>query len=300
MARRATIIEQIRKQYPNTLLVDAGDMFSTIHRFPELHARTVFSAMEKMDYDAINVADGDLSLGTAFFDSLSKHSALHLVSANLNIVETAQLVYPPYVVKDYGTFKVGVMGLTETQFFSETCLKEGDLASGESLSVLRKYLPEIRQHSDIIVLLSHLGKEGTIELLRQDDIDGIDVAIVGHNSNPSADPVNVEGTLVVQNGVKGEYIGKLVVTVGEAKQITGFKGELVRLTSDIPDSPWAAEMMSAFQTDEIKLSKQNRKARQARERQEQLDAMVQKQMELLKMPPEEAIKNLPVPTQKLY
>ena len=294
------MVQEVRGLNENVLLLDSGDMFRAEKRLAQLRAQIIFRSMEKMGYDAVNVAEGDLCLGLSFLNSLAENSSITRISTNLRDAKSGSLVYSPYLIKTVGTLRVGIIGLTEPSFFSVSQLNIEGLSVNEAIGQLKKFLPEVRRNADIVILLSrHLNRAGTLALLSLFDIDGVDIAIVGHNSDLLGDPIKVKDTIVVQNGLRAEYLGKLTVTVGEDKRIDAFSGELVHLSSDIPDAAWATEMIAVFRREEIKLSKQESKENQEKLRQEKLEALIRERQKLLKMSPEEAIKNLPVPTRKL-
>ena len=293
------MVQEVRGLNENVLLLDSGDMFRAEKRLAQLRAQIIFRSMEKMGYDAVNVAEGDLCLGLSFLNSLAENSSITRISTNLRDAKSGSLVYSPYLIKTVGTVRVGIIGLTEPSLFPISQLNIEGLSVREAIGQLKKFLPEVRRNADIVILLSHLNREGTLALLSLSDIDGVDIAIVGHNSDLLGDPIKVKDTVVVQNGLRGEYLGKLTVTVGEDKRIDAFSGELVHLSSDIPDAAWATEMIAVFRREEIKLSKQESKENQEKLRQEKLEALIRERQKLLKMSPEEAIKNLPVPTRKL-
>ena len=294
------MVKQIRSQSENVILVDAGDMFALNKPIPELNAQTVFTAMEKMGYDAINVADRDLALGRDFFDSLSSGATMACISATLLDARTLKQIYPPYAILPVGRIKVGIIGITKGAYFKKEDIGQENLLAAPVVDQLRKVLPEVRQKADVVILLSHMGEKGTSNLLNEKALAGIDVAIVGHNSRLSEEPMLMNGTLVVRNGTKGGYLGKLMLVFDEQKKIVGHEGSLIRLSHDIPDEPWAAALVEDFKEKERKLRRDQRDEEKERQRQEELKAKIQERLELLKMPPEEAIKNLPVPTRKLY
>ena len=289
----------MRQHSANVLLLDAGDMFNPNHRLAELRAKTIYRAMEKMDYDAVNVADGDICLGLVFFNALTENSPIARISANLNDTKSASPAYSPYLIKTMGKLRVGIIGLTEPSFFSASQLSIEGLTAQPAVALLARYLPEVRRQADIVVLLSHLDIQGTRALLRSADIGGVDVAIVGHNHDLLQNPEVVNGTIVIQNGLRGEYLGKLTLTIGGDRRITGFVGELVHLSGEIADAPWAARMVAAYQEEDRKWLRRTQDEAEEKRRQENLKALIEERKKLLQMSPAEAIKHLPVPTKKL-
>ena len=80
VARRATLIEQIRKQRPDLLLVDAGGNFDGENRLDELRARANMEAMKAMGYDAILFTPAELRFGTNFPTQIAAELQLPFIS----------------------------------------------------------------------------------------------------------------------------------------------------------------------------------------------------------------------------
>ncbi|MGV6844659.1 MAG: metallophosphoesterase, partial [Lutibacter sp.] len=59
IARRATLIEKIRKENPNTLLLDAGDIFQGTPYFNFFGGELEFKLMSKLKYDVATIGNHD-------------------------------------------------------------------------------------------------------------------------------------------------------------------------------------------------------------------------------------------------
>lgn len=295
-------MNQVRSSHENVLLLDCGDAFSPDKEYPRLRAETIFQAMEKMGYDAINVADGELSLGIGFFNHLTQQSSIARLSLTLQDPTSQVPLFAPYLIKKVGSLRVAVIGMTSPPFFGDERLEEAGATTGKGLHSLKELLPVVRKKSDIVILLSHLGQDGTMDLFRNEGVQGIDVAIVGHAKDVIPEPVKIGETLVLQGGSRGEYLGTLQLTIDGKGKISAYSHEMVHLTRDIPDEPWAAEMTQAFRDEWLKRNKAERKARKKKEQDERRQAAIDARKELLTLPPEEALKRLPefVETRKLY
>ena len=55
LARRATLVDQIRKENPNTLLFDAGDIFQGTPYFNFYGGELEFKLMSMLKYDAATI-----------------------------------------------------------------------------------------------------------------------------------------------------------------------------------------------------------------------------------------------------
>jgi 5'-nucleotidase len=63
MARRATLINQIRQQEPNVLLFDSGDIFQGTPYFNYFGGELEFKLMSRMGYDAATLGNHDFDNG---------------------------------------------------------------------------------------------------------------------------------------------------------------------------------------------------------------------------------------------
>ena len=61
-SRRSTIIEEIRKNNPNTLLFDAGDVFQGTPYFNLFEGELEFKLMSLLKYDAMTIGNHDFDL----------------------------------------------------------------------------------------------------------------------------------------------------------------------------------------------------------------------------------------------
>jgi len=264
----------------NVLVLDCGDTFLAKKNNPELRAEAVLSGMNLMKYDVVNVGEGELSLGSAFFQEIVNHSALSFVSANIVGNRNTFPGIKPYVVMDYGKFRVGITGITASVFFDIDDPNKEGLMVGNHVKALKEIIPELRRKADIIILLSHLGYKATVDLFRFNQLSDIDVAIAGHGRKLLRDAEEINGTLIVQSSMGGEYLGKLALSLGPDRTIQQYEGEVGPLTEDIPVDEKASEIMEGFKK---KKHEAEERAGQEKER----EKSVEEQTKYLKMTPQE-------------
>ena len=111
--------------------------------------------------------------------------------------------------------------------------------------VLAKYMPEVQKQADVIIVLSNMGYEE--DQVLSSSVPGIDLIVGGRSRMPLAEGwENVEtGTVVVQAGSQGEWIGGCELNVDSAGRVTSYASNLVLLTEDYPDD---AEMRAFLNT----------------------------------------------------
>lgn len=112
MARRATLIQQIRNQESNVLLLDAGDIFQGTPYFNYYGGELEFKLMSKMGYDVATLGNHDFDNGIKGLIDQLPHAEFSFVNANYDFLDSSlkNEIKPLQVIKR-GGIKVGIFGL---------------------------------------------------------------------------------------------------------------------------------------------------------------------------------------------
>lgn len=223
VARRASLITSIRNENPNTLLLDAGDIFQGTPYFNYYGGEIEFKLMSMLKYDVATIGNHDFDNSIDGLFAQLPHADFDFVSANYDFSNTIMDTHvKPYkiIIKDgikIGIFGLGVelKGLVDKNLYKET-VYNNPIETAEDMS---RILKEDEQ-CDLIICLSHLGydypnipgKIGDIELAKS--TKNIDLIIGGHTHTFLDKPTiveNIEGkkTLVNQVGCFGINLGKI-------------------------------------------------------------------------------------------
>jgi len=224
VARRANIIEQIRKEEEdNVLLLDAGDIFQGTPYFNYYGGELEFKLMSMMKYDLATLGNHDFDNGIDGFYAQLQHANFEFVSANYDFKNTEL----NGIVKPYKTFikngiKIGVFGLgieleglVDKKLYKETKYNN----PVEVATDITKTLKETEK-CDLIICLSHLGYDYKNEKDKPSDLklaaatQDIDLIIGGHTHTFLNKPViktNKVGKQVVINqvGAYGINLGRI-------------------------------------------------------------------------------------------
>lgn len=239
IARRATLIKQLRKNNPDTLVLDSGGLFSgglqdeyTQNTALDMQRALVsLKAMELMKYDAVNIGDDEFNFGPEFLEENIKKVNLDLLSCNISGPDRKQDLFKPYSIKEIGGVRIGIIGVTPL-FAAQ---KAGGLKFIEPKLGVKQVVSELKKNNaDIIILLSHLGESEDLNLIK--DIDGIDILIVGHNRAKEELFSKVNRTLLLRPAWQGRRLGKLTITLKD-KEISNYKIDELRLSDKIADDP---------------------------------------------------------------
>ena len=221
IARRATLIENIRKENPNTLLLDAGDIFQGTPYFNFYGGELEFKLMSMLQYDLATIGNHDFDNGIDGLYAQMPHATFKFVSANYDFTNTIMDTYvKPYeiIVKDgirIGVFGLGIelSGLVLKELYKETTYLDPIEIAQDMSSTLRT-----EEKCDLVICLSHLGYEYTSDKISDVQLakatENIDLIIGGHTHTFLEQPSllkNRKGkdVMINQVGCYGLYLGKI-------------------------------------------------------------------------------------------
>ncbi|MCD2259277.1 bifunctional metallophosphatase/5'-nucleotidase [Psychroserpens luteolus] len=223
VARRASLIAAIRKENPNTLLLDAGDIFQGTPYFNYYGGELEFKLMSMLKYDVATIGNHDFDNGIDGLYAQLPHAKFDFVSANYDFTNTIMDTHvKPYriIVKDgikIGVFGLGIElnGLVDKKMYKETKYLDPTEAAQEMTRILKQ-----DEQCDLIICLSHLGynyrnrPEKISDLKLAEATKDIDLIIGGHTHTFLKKPTVVknsigENLLVNQVGCYGINLGRI-------------------------------------------------------------------------------------------
>ena len=112
VSRRASLIESVRRENPNVLLLDAGDVFQGTPYFNYYGGELEFKLMSMMRYDLATMGNHDFDNGIEGFYKQLPHARFDFVSANYDFKNTVlDGIVKPYKIFVKDGIKVGIFGL---------------------------------------------------------------------------------------------------------------------------------------------------------------------------------------------
>jgi len=223
VARRAAIIENIRKENPNVLLLDAGDIFQGTPYFNYYGGELEFKLMSMMKYDIATIGNHDFDNGIDGLFGQLPNASFEFVNANYDFKNTVlNGVIKPYKIIHKNGIKVGVFGLgieleglVDKNNYKET-VYNNPLEIAQDLSRVLKE----EKKCDLIICLSHLGYQYKNDEQKISDLKlasltkNIDLIIGGHTHTFLDKPTvvkNSEGKEVIVNqvGCYGLNLGRI-------------------------------------------------------------------------------------------
>ena len=223
VARRAALIENIRIENPNVLLLDAGDIFQGTPYFNYYGGEIEFKLMSMMKYDVATLGNHDFDNGIDGFYAQLPHAKFEFVSANYDFKNTVlNDIVKPYKIFNKDGIKIGIFGLgveldglVDKKLYKETVYNNPIEVAQDMTKILKE-----EQKCDLVICLSHLGYSYKNEPYKVSDLElakktkNIDLIIGGHTHTFLEKPVvekNSEGkdVLINQVGCYGINLGKI-------------------------------------------------------------------------------------------
>lgn len=218
--RREAAIREIRAQYPNTLLLDAGDFSQGTPYFNFFRGYVEVRLMNAMKYDAATLGNHEFDNGCSELAARIKTAKFPVVCANYQFSnKKLAKVVKPYTIIERGGHCIGIFGLGVNLDGYTAPQTAREVTYLDPVETARKMVAELKaKNCDMIVCLSHVGVDTTIkdndfEIARQ--VPEIDVIIGGHSHEEINPPVVIGNTRVCQMTNRGKCFGVLKITNDE-------------------------------------------------------------------------------------
>jgi 5'-nucleotidase len=228
VARRATLVKRVRKENPNTLLIDAGDVLQGTPYFNFYKGEVEYKAMSAIGYDVGTLGNHEFDNGVEALAKALSFANFDIVSANYDVKGTVlEQRVKRYVVKTLAGIRVGLFGLG----VSPVALITPDNFKGvtyiDPVVAARDVVKKLREEERcaLVVAMSHLGYNAdakTGDSFVASQVDGIDFIASGHTHTFMKEPVTQTQpcgakTTIFQVGKSGIYVGRVDFTFRNGK-----------------------------------------------------------------------------------
>jgi 5'-nucleotidase len=242
VARRATLVKRVRAENPNTLMIDAGDVFQGTPYFNFYKGEVEYKSMSLVGYDVVTLGNHDFDNGVEALAAAMKFANFEFVSTNYDVRGTVlESRVKPYAIRTFGDVRIGLFGLgispdnliTPENFKGVKYMDPVQMSRG----VVR--LLRDREKCQLVIGMSHLGyypnaKAGEIgdsQVVEQ--VNGIDFIASGHTHTFMKSPVLAKqpsgnDTIIFQVGKSGINVGRIDFTMRDGK-VTASAGRLLDL-----------------------------------------------------------------------
>jgi 5'-nucleotidase/UDP-sugar diphosphatase len=194
------------------VLLDSGNISDNPSPSGDIKTRALVQGMGLLGYKAANVGLRDMNMGYDPFAARIEGAAFPFISSNIVRKDNGEPVFKPYTIIDTKdrqgrSVRLGVLGVVR---YNPVFLKAGPDGSSMVIrrpeQMLEKYLPEVREKADVIVLLAALHKADAKRITAM--IEGIDVVLGSYGGAFSIRDEQSDGAWLFYTGNQGKRMGE--------------------------------------------------------------------------------------------
>lgn len=183
--RRAALLNQLRKEHPDLLLLDCGDFSQGSAYYNLYHGEVEVKLMSSMKYDACTIGNHEFDYGLDNLARLINMASFPFVCCNYDFTGTpCEHLVKPYIIIERAGARVGIFGIcpqpegliTKSNYEPMQYIDPA-VAAQPVIDTLRQ-----KEHCELVICLSHLGwskgKGYDPDFISQ--TTGIDLLLGGH------------------------------------------------------------------------------------------------------------------------
>ncbi|KGM89637.1 sulfate thiol esterase SoxB [Roseovarius mucosus DSM 17069] len=240
--RMATVINAIRADRPDAILLDGGDTWHGSYTCYHTAGQDMVNVMNALKPDAMTF-HWEFTLGSARVQEIVENLPFAALGQNIFDAEWDEPVdiFPPYKFFERGGVKIAVIGQA---FPYMPIANPGWMFPEYSFGIrdenMQAMVDEVRgQGAELVVCLSHNGFD--VDKKMANRVTGIDVILSGHTHDALPEPVLVGETIIVASGSNGKFVSRVDLDVRDGRMM-GFRHKLIPIFSDViePDKEVAA------------------------------------------------------------
>ncbi|GAA0086938.1 5'-nucleotidase C-terminal domain-containing protein [Clostridium sp. CTA-7] len=222
LSQISKVVSDVRKENPNTILIDAGDSIqgNFIETFKDGYVQPILLAMKEMKYDTWTLGNHEFDFGLDVLKRATDQlvgSTMTPISANIYKQDGTRFIEPYKIVERDG-LKIALIGITTPmveQF--KTPEQIGFMKFKSPIEETQKIIAELNGKVDAMIGIMHMGidNENNISDTGVTDVANacpeLDVIFAGHMHQLVKDKA-INGVRIVEPGKYGQYLSRIDLT----------------------------------------------------------------------------------------
>ncbi len=247
----ASLIRRERSGCSQCILLNAGDLVQGTPVSTIFHGLPVFQVANLLGFDAATLGNHEFDYGWPQVRTFLQTAKYPVVTANLVDERGRLFTEKPYVILNVNGLRVAVIGaMTDTLKDLTTPNLLGDWHTIPFVAAARKYAAEVKDKSDLVVLLAHIAPVEETRFLQE--APEFNVVISGHAHGGIEQAIVRDGRVLVRVKGYGEQLGRLDLTVDtEKKALASWRWQALSVDSTtIAPAPDVAALVKRWE-DEV-------------------------------------------------
>jgi 2',3'-cyclic-nucleotide 2'-phosphodiesterase (5'-nucleotidase family) len=247
-ARLAAAVRKEKANCDACLYLNAGDLVQGTPVSTYFHGTPIYEISNGMGIDVGTLGNHEFDYGSRRVQEFAKIAHYPVLSANVVDGKGASITGKPYVIKTVGGIRVAIIGVVLGDLVNLTSADR--VAPWRVLPVVetvRKYARELRDQSDLIIVLGHIHDEQEAQAILQ-QVPEVSLAVVGHTHVAYPSMMNFDGRIGVLVNGYGTQLGRLDLKVDlAAKRVRSAEWKKIQIDGKIEPDPEVARMVAKWE-----------------------------------------------------
>jgi len=221
---------ELKKKYKNIITIDVGDHIQGGSLGAISNGEAIIKIMNEIGFDVCILGNHEFDYGIDQLLKLDKSLSSRYTCANFCYHKNKTTIFEPYKIIESGGKKIAFIGTVTPYTYYKSSLSNLKDSNGEIIydfliennnkelyETLQKYINELKNGVDYVILLAHFGMDGnepysSNELLSK--LEGVDAVLDGHTHliyNRTSNDKNGKNVYITQVGTKLNSIGLLLL-----------------------------------------------------------------------------------------
>ena len=212
----AAQVRQERSHCAACLYLNAGDLAQGTPVSTLFHGVPIYEIGNEMGFDAAVIGNHEFDYGWRSVQNFARIAKYPVLSANVVNDAGIPITGKAFVILNAGGLRVAVIGVVMADMFSTlvTPKDAGPWHVTPVIETIRKYVAEVKNRADLIVVLGHIMDQDGDRILR--DVPEVSAVIMGHDHRGFQDMKRVDGRVGVLLRGYGVELGRLDLQVDMA------------------------------------------------------------------------------------